>query len=208
MKTNPDSQDLGGEILTTDPIQEYFEGEFSVTAHEDYNKVLGLNDIALIKLHHPARTNQANIDKIRLPFNYPNLPQRVVATGFGLNENITISNTLRRGSMTVLKLDECLNQYIGVEEMRPITEKQFCAKEVVDGVVTVTCLGDSGGPMQMPQLENGKLTWIQFGITSWGANKLCGYINRPSVAVNVYSYLDWILDNAGCSGKKGLGCGL
>lgn len=195
MATDPDSQVINDETITTDPIQVYREGEFSVVRHEDYDNSPGENDIALIKLHHPAKISQANIDKIRLPFNHPHLPSSVVATGFGLTENITIASTLRRGRMQVVELGECLRQYQNAEQMRVITEKQFCVKGK-NGKITVPCSGDSGGAIQYPTMEDDKLTWIQYGVISWGSNSYCGLKTMPSVAVNVYSYLDWILDNA------------
>lgn len=197
MDTNPDSQVIEGLNVTTGPIQEYFEGEFTVVEHEHYNSSPGSNDIALIKLHHPAKTNQANIGKIRLPFNIPTLPAKVLATGFGRTENYTVARILRKGSMKVVQRDECLRQYNEVvKEMRPITDKQFCIKENNRGLVTVTCEGDSGSPVQYLAQDGGKQTWIQFGITSFGSGTTCGYKTIPTVAVNVYSYLDWILDNA------------
>jgi putative cell wall-binding protein len=61
---------------------------------------------------------------------------------------------------------------------------QMCAGDIVDGGGD-TCQGDSGGPLLV---QNGS-TWLQVGITSWGAG--CG-TTFPGVYVEVPLFRDWI----------------
>ena len=60
--------------------------------------------------------------------------------------------------------------------------------------ITDSCIGDSGGPLQIPGLIDGTIKFVQHGIVSFGL-KTCGVEGYPGVYVRLVYYLDWILDN-------------
>lgn len=50
--------------------------------------------------------------------------------------------------------------------------------------------GDSGGPMMLPEYENGRFPYYQIGINSYGLG--CARPNIPGVYTNVRQFIDWI----------------
>lgn len=74
----------------------------------------------------------------------------------------------------------------------PIDHKQICAggSERKDA-----CIGDSGGPLQIPGIINGTVKFIQQGIVSFGLKLGCGIKGYPGVYARTVYYMDWILDN-------------
>ena len=57
-----------------------------------------------------------------------------------------------------------------------------------------SCKGDSGSSLHSPIQVSNSIKYVQFGIVSYGDSIVCGD-NKPGVYTNVYSHLNWILDN-------------
>lgn len=68
-----------------------------------------------------------------------------------------------------------------------LQDGQICA--VDPGFKMDTCLGDSGGPLQIKLLGFNRLNPFLIGVTSFG--KSCG-TETPGVYTRIYSYVDWI----------------
>lgn len=107
------------------PVQDIYD--FSITTHPDFDPVLKVNDIALIKLTEMAKLEQKNIATICLPFDYPQLPRHLVVIGFGLIEGIKYNTELRKGSLEVIKNDQCEQDYMKFDVAKHFLESQFCA---------------------------------------------------------------------------------
>ncbi|XP_055599595.1 transmembrane protease serine 9-like [Uranotaenia lowii] len=83
---------------------------------------------------------------------------------------------------------ECSKTYGSERKLRNgIVDHQLCAGDVKMD----TCPGDSGGPLQMKLLHNGRITPFIVGVTSFGA--ACG-TGSAGVYARVSSFHDWILD--------------
>lgn len=54
--------------------------------------------------------------------------------------------------------------------------------------------GDSGGPLFLPILEDGRYSYYQIGVVSYGLK--CGQ-NTPSVYARVTNFIDWIQETIG-----------
>ncbi|CAG9791028.1 unnamed protein product [Diatraea saccharalis] len=75
-----------------------------------------------------------------------------------------------------------------------LVDSQFCAGKL--DVRVDTCLGDSGGPIQIWrsfQYDENVLVHYVVGITNFGFD--CAKLNSPSIYANVTSYLCWIENN-------------
>lgn len=84
--------------------------------------------------------------------------------------------------------DECTEYYPPNRKLNVgLTSQQMCAKDL-EGIQD-TCLGDSGGPLQVKVLGNDRLTPFLVGVTSFG--KGCG-TETPGVYVRLSEYVDWI----------------
>lgn len=78
-----------------------------------------------------------------------------------------------------------------------LVEHQICARDNKrDDLRQDTCLGDSGGPLQVKLLANGRVTSFIVGITSFG--KACGF-DAPGVYSSVASFRTWVEEKVGIS---------
>lgn len=226
MDTDPDCAILSDKTkVCAEKIQTYNSSDFKFITHPDYNNSTGENDIALIILKNPAKLSKS-VAPICLPFgefeeNF--LPVTAQVIGFGMTEKYwkPFSSVLMKAAIKVIENENCSMTYKNITN-RPITEKNFCAAEIIIkegknasidtckgknwlkihfflfilGLFNITInliLGDSGSPAM--GLVNYRYT--QYGIVSWGANQRCGLTPKlPGVYVKVYSHLQWILDNS------------
>ncbi|XP_066944844.1 uncharacterized protein [Macrobrachium rosenbergii] len=100
--------------------------------------------------------------------------------GWGtINDEATVSQTLRGVSVTVLPNEEC-DYYYGV-----MTDTMMCTSG--DGGHG-PCQGDSGSPAQI-QMVDGR--WIQVGVLAFGAAYGCE-VGYPSGNVLLPVFVDWI----------------
>ncbi|XP_037036575.1 serine protease snake-like [Bradysia coprophila] len=159
--------------------------------HPNYRTRYHYDDIALIKLNHSVRFT----DAIR-PACLPEEPIsvgsiNVIATGWSSGQQIERSNVLMKVVVDVFDHNTCSEQnkpeYRTPEGVRETT--QFCAGSTT--YIHNTCLGDSGGSLQIKHKHH-YCTYTIIGITS--AGKACANFRDGSISVytRVYPYLSWI----------------
>ncbi|XP_026466697.1 serine protease snake-like [Ctenocephalides felis] len=161
--------------------------------HPDYKPPLKYNDIALLELHKPVQFSM-DIRPACLETNYYNIPQTVIATGYGKQTYEFLGKyQLMKVELPVLSSDHCTRSFAS-DIRRPrsvlkdgIIDSQMCVGDLSGH--KDTCQGDSGGPIQVP-LQWSPCTYKVIGVTSFG--KFCGYPNAPSIYTRVSSYIDWI----------------
>lgn len=167
-----------------DPLSTLFNPAYSVSriiAHEGYNSLTRINDIALMRLSKPLDvTASSNIGPVCLPNVGLNVtaPQRYWVTPFGRTVNGG-SPHLMEAQVSLVDAAECNSTYSG-----RISEGMICARETEAGAAL--CHTDSGGPLV--SLMDG--VWWLIGDTVWGEH--CTGQNKPGVYGNVTHSLDWI----------------
>lgn len=112
-----------------------------------------------------------------------------MVTGWGLNETEKYSETLVKVTLPIIPNAECARIY-KTQLNIDVLGNQLCAGGE-DG--KDSCNGDSGGPLQFPQVSNGWPQYFQYGLVSYGPT-LCGRPGIPGVYTEIVHYMDWILD--------------
>ncbi|XP_065171084.1 serine protease snake-like [Atheta coriaria] len=157
--------------------------------HPNYRAPSVYHDIALIEL-----SKEAVIDNFVRPGCISadnNIPgEDLSATGWGVTSfNGEQADHLQEVKLRLFTFESCQKAYASMSKRRlanGIDDKsQVCAGE--DHIDT--CLGDSGGPLQIknPQYPRG---YRVIGITSFG--KACGIGVEASVYTRVSHYIEWI----------------
>lgn len=102
--------------------------------------------------------------------------------------------------MKPVDIDSCKEFYdnTGDRKIRNgLVDHQICARgNRQDDLRQDTCLGDSGGPLQVKLLANGRITSFIVGVTSFG--KACGF-DAPGVYSSVASFVSWVEGKVGIS---------
>ncbi|XP_053678142.1 uncharacterized protein LOC128728536 [Anopheles nili] len=159
-----------------------------VRVHEDYDKMTGINNIALIQLTSPIKAN---------PFHYPGClyrnqthsPVRQVVLVKSGEDEIEFSE------VSPLYRSECADQM-----SEPLAPGQLCMKQAQPEAVfrySSKCYM-TGNPAfwnQFPENEDDDEVDILVGLFSHGK---CGYdgIEHTQVFTRISAYYDWIVDNA------------
>ncbi|KAK2719467.1 trypsin-1-like [Artemia franciscana] len=155
----------------------------NVIMHENFDKTIWKNDIALIHLERPVTftdklipmclaSGKENLDKVP-----------VIVAGFGtVSKGGHSSNTLRYTRLLTIPNEQCS----AWPHMKYVREETICA----GAKDRDSCQGDSGGPLML-QSSGGRT--IQVGIVSWGIG--CADNSHPGVYVRVANYSKWIQDN-------------
>lgn len=156
-----------------------------VIVHPDYNAFTSDNDIALLRLAHPANID-ARVNTIELgPLPTTPLGAPLTVVGWGTTTfGGTISTILLETSVPLRTDTDCHSAYPG-----EITNTMFCAG--FDGGGTDSCQGDSGGPIFF---NEGGIS-RQVGVVSWGDG--CAAANKFGVYANVALFTDWIHTTTG-----------
>lgn len=177
--------DLNIQSTSDDANPQDFGVENSIV-HPGYNFPAQYNDIALVKLSEKVQFNDY-IAPICLQVTRYLPNSNFIATGWGITEFGSQSDTLLKVDLEYFPNNECQNNYNNVQvEYLPrgiLDESQICAGSHLD--LKDTCQGDSGGPLQ---IRNEILYLV--GITSFG--KACGVANSPAVYTRVSYYIPWI----------------
>ncbi|KAK8742368.1 hypothetical protein OTU49_001831 [Cherax quadricarinatus] len=169
-----------------------------IISHPDYRKPCSeCNDIALLRLAHPAILNPLHVVPICVPVN----PQKDLgfseaqyqgktawAAGWGSVSRDSATfvrlNTLQQVQLPIQNLDFC-------ETLRkdyPDNRMVICA----GGEGKDTCRGDSGGPLTLTNSDVSRHYVV--GITSLGPRE-CGSSNTQGLYSSVSFYAQWILSN-------------
>lgn len=148
----------------------------------NYNYYTNYGDLALLQLSSAAPYTPVPIASASSSLSGLN---KVVAMGWGLNEQGKLSPNLRYVSMSVLSPNQCAYQhsyYIGGAP----AEDHICIG--LDQGRESTCSGDSGGPY-VTSVSNP----IQIGVVSYGpASTRCGGSGNLDVPTSVIYWSDWI----------------
>lgn len=156
--------------------------------HERFNPNTAANDIALVKLPMDVAYTP-RIQPATLPYLKRNdalTGAKVVATGWGANNEMSNYNPMQYTELRVISNQECANEF------DVVTDGVLCAKGLRDETV---CSGDSGGPLVL------KNTQTVVGITSFGPADGCE-TNIPGGFTRVTHYLDWIEVKTGRLGQQ------
>ncbi|XP_031631821.1 serine protease easter-like isoform X2 [Contarinia nasturtii] len=192
LRTDPDSVDAFDENVEqtkADPVQNIRVVEHII--HEDYNLYTLQNDIALLRLEHPARTTDF-IRPVCLPSNANNHSfhdgEIMEICGWGRTEDRAYSPIKMRAEVDAVSLDTCSKKYQESSQISPLTNKQICAGG--HGGVD-TCKGDSGGPLLIKRRNGNGVYYYLVGIVSLGPAE-CGQDGWPGVYTRVDEYMPWI----------------
>ncbi|MBY3243318.1 trypsin-like serine protease [Rhizobium laguerreae] len=162
-----------------------------VIIHEDFDRKVFANDIALIKLSEPAKSKPAILasasdDEVEAA-GHP-----AVVTGWGYTkadhgwDDQYLPTELQEVELPIVPREDCRAAYRDSSmRMNPIDERNVCAGYAKGG--KDACQGDSGGPLVAQRPDK---RWIQLGIVSWGAG--CAEAEHYGVYTRVAAFRDWI----------------
>ncbi|TCA84997.1 trypsin-like serine protease [Rhizobium leguminosarum] len=162
-----------------------------VIIHEDFDRKVFANDIALIKLGEPAKSKPAILasasDDAVEAAGHP-----AVVTGWGYTkadhgwDDKYLPTELQEVELPIVPREDCRAAYRDSSmRMNPIDERNVCAGYADGG--KDACQGDSGGPLVAQRPDK---RWIQLGIVSWGAG--CAEAEHYGVYTRVAAFRDWI----------------
>lgn len=178
-----------GRVNIDDPnggdAQEF--GIINITVHPQFNRRLKVNDIAVVELDNPIKRS-VNVHPACLYTNNDD-PRGLVASGWGVTslQATTGSKILQKANLVAVPVSECNETFSRLKILDNLSNQHFCTRSP-PGRTSDTCLGDSGGPLQVENVQDSKVFSI-VGITSTGNG--CGG-NTPGVYTRVSNYLDWI----------------
>lgn len=146
------------------------------------------NDIALLKLNETVDFS----DHIK-PIDLPSLSQAsssytrsvLIVSGFGLDENNKVTDTLQFTTVIGISYAECNRYYSGTLPQSVICTRGYPRSN------QASCNGDSGGPLITKGINP-----VVVGIVSFGMVGSCSS-GLPEVYTHVASYLSWISKTTG-----------
>ncbi|XP_059611814.1 uncharacterized protein LOC132258500 [Phlebotomus argentipes] len=159
--------------------------------HPKYTVRYNYHDIALFRLQKSATFNRY-VRPICLSDRRNIKEKKAIASGWGYKEfSGEKSSALQKVILEFFSQSECFSLYSSppsIELNKGIEEaSQLCAGSHTEE--KDTCNGDSGGPLQVYNLDVYCMYTI-VGLTSFG--KGCGFIGTPTVYTRVANYIDWI----------------
>lgn len=168
-------------------------------AHPGYRG--NINDVALVKVNRAFNLSLPELDPIGLPLDingstFPGVGEDLTATGWGLSNPSnpasaqTILRTVQFQSLAAPGSTSCGSTPAADWN----TRYELCVGATGGG--SDFCTGDIGGPITADGIDGDgdletEVTLI--GIASWGGG--CGNAARPSLALRVSTYVDWIVPN-------------
>ncbi|XP_062557573.1 uncharacterized protein LOC134222442 isoform X1 [Armigeres subalbatus] len=181
--------------LTLDDPKNKFAQQYEIEnfqRHPEHKFSSYYFDIAIITL-----VGSVTINDVVTPACLWNQPEvdfpRLEAVGFGQTSYAgNKTPVLLKVQLSPISNAECRNFHnSNIRKLRlGIVDEQICARDSKMD----TCLGDSGGPLQIKLMSNHRTTPYVVGITSFGV--FCGTI-APSVYTRVSSYISWIETETG-----------
>ncbi|PDT18701.1 peptidase C14 [Rhizobium sp. J15] len=163
----------------------------NVIIHEDFDRKVFANDIALIKLAQPAVSKPALLASASDEA-VETAGHTAVVTGWGYTkadhgwDDKYLPTELQEVELPIVSREDCRAAYRESSmRMNPIDERNVCAGYAEGG--KDACQGDSGGPLvaQRPDKK-----WIQLGVVSWGAG--CAEAEHYGVYTRVAAFRGWI----------------
>ncbi|EDS26072.1 tryptase [Culex quinquefasciatus] len=170
-----------------------------IVRHPEHRFTANYHDIALLKLDRNVVQQDGTVipaclwtdDEVRF--------KKLVATGWGrTGVGSEYTPKLLQVSLSPISDEECSVYYPTDRKLKQgLRAQHLCARdEQMD-----TCEGDSGGPLQIKLMHNGRMTPFIVGVTSFGS--ACG-ISNPGVYTRVSAYFRWIVDTMREHGAVGL----
>ncbi|XP_035729180.1 serine protease 53-like [Vespa mandarinia] len=158
----------------------------NIVIHNQFDKYINVNDIALIRLKMPVMFGQ-NLQPIGLPENADyfikdNTTSFVTGWQRKSFQRISIEPELSVISVMTVNQKRCASF---MPSYKPLSEKMLCAGNMTKGVET--CQGDLGAPLMVDQML--------IGILSYGLG--CETMLHPGVYTRISNYLEWIASNSG-----------
>uniref|UniRef100_A0A336MPR3 CSON004416 protein n=1 Tax=Culicoides sonorensis TaxID=179676 RepID=A0A336MPR3_CULSO len=167
-----------------------------VIRHEQYRSSLRYFDIALFKLSGNIRPHKTVLPACL--WSDDNFLDFKELEAIGIDDNKT--DKLEKVTLNPIDIESCKEFYSAQGDRKipnGLVEHQICARDNKNNDLRQdTCLGDSGGPLQVKLLANGRMTSFIIGITSFG--KACGF-DAPGVYSSVAAFKEWIEAKTGIS---------
>uniref|UniRef100_A0A182Q9D0 Peptidase S1 domain-containing protein n=1 Tax=Anopheles farauti TaxID=69004 RepID=A0A182Q9D0_9DIPT len=189
---DPEVVVLGEHDKSVKSYKEWEIGIDRIRRHPLYPRNQPYFDIALIRLEQGVSPSQL-IRPACLWTSEDRPTKKFVASGFGRTDHFReqLSDVLMKVDLDEFPATTCSTQYQSKKQLRHgLDESHLCVGSV--GTGKDTCLGDSGGPLQLLTNQT-TCTYHLVGITSLG--QLCGTEKAYGVYTKVSYYLDWIEDN-------------
>ncbi|MBX4891201.1 trypsin-like serine protease [Rhizobium bangladeshense] len=162
-----------------------------VIIHEDFDRKVFANDIALIKLAEAAVSRPAILASTS-DEGVEAAGGTAIVTGWGYTksdhgwDDKYLPTELQEVELPLVSREDCRAAYRESSmRMNPIDERNVCAGYAEGG--KDACQGDSGGPLVARRPDK---RWIQIGIVSWGAG--CAEAEHYGVYTRVATFRDWI----------------
>ncbi|XP_015112762.1 serine protease snake [Diachasma alloeum] len=165
-------------------------GVVEIVRHPEYKHPKLYADIALMRLARPVVFSDT-ISPACLHSRFGGVTETVWATGWGSLQfgDVQIQDNLHKVKLEIIDTLPCALAYKRTIAIpHGIAPSMLCAGDPRGGWKRDTCNGDSGGPLQIYNVET--CMHVIVGITSFG--KLCGTPDFPGVYTRVAYYLDWI----------------
>lgn len=169
--------------------------------HPNYDRSDAHSDIAILYLKQSIKFT-SNIQPICIPIHEPIISKDYLnhspfVAGWGRKHELGISSEiLQELQIPILENSICSDAYKANNRARTI--KQFDSATLCAGYLTGgkdSCRGDSGGPLMVPELINGKIYFYQIGIVSNGIG--CARAKVPSIYTRVQMFSKWIEERVG-----------
>ncbi|GAB1865468.1 Trypsin-1 [Camponotus japonicus] len=153
-----------------------------IVIHEDFNKWVYFNDIALIKLKNPAEFGEK-----LLPIGLPEKENEQIKDGTrcvvtGWKPELKPGIQLEAAAVAIINQRTCKER---MPSYKPLSKEMLCAVNTTHP--SETCQGDLGAPLVSEQ--------TLIGILSYGLG--CETRTHPGVYTRISSYLPWIFLNSG-----------
>ncbi|EFN73595.1 Trypsin-1 [Camponotus floridanus] len=155
----------------------------NIVIHEDFNKCVYFNDIALIKLKNPAEFGEKLLP-IGLPEKENEIEDgtRCVVTGWKPELKPARIQRLAAAAVAIINQRTCKER---MPSYKPLSKEMLCAVNTTHP--SERCQGDLGAPLVSEQ--------TLIGILSYGLG--CETGTHPGVYTRISSYLSWIFVNSG-----------
>ncbi|XP_063699751.1 uncharacterized protein LOC134830260 [Culicoides brevitarsis] len=159
-----------------------------VIPHPQYSARFNYYDIALIKLRGSIKLHDTvcpaclwRNESTRFPF--------LEACGYGQTGFLAEKTPkLQKVTLSPVSFESCKEDFPADRKLpQGLQSHQMCAAD--RSHIQDTCLGDSGGPLQIKLLGKAKMHPFIIGITSFG--KSCG-TETPGVYTRISHFVDWI----------------
>ncbi|CAG5131986.1 unnamed protein product [Candidula unifasciata] len=162
----------------------------SFVIHEDYDKAVMSNDIAMLKLAQPLEFNESVLPAC-LPSPTDTLEQICTVAGWGKTEDIDPPSVLMKVELQVYNRTQCFNEFhiTATDLGKYLHTGNICAANGKLGGKDA-CKGDSGSPLMCVKRTPNSAAWFVVGIVSNGNN--CALPGEPGIYINTQQYLAWI----------------